>query len=108
MCQSLLLNNSRTIKSLPSILQISKAPEIVSVTSPKTAQKMSTSDLAPLDFSPFYNVVGGDLTVTATTRHGINPLPEGSNPEVPVSTPADVEAAVSDAKAAFPGWAATT
>ncbi|CAI7641877.1 unnamed protein product [Penicillium pancosmium] len=60
-----------------------------------------------MDFSSFYNVIQGKLTVTATTRHGINPATAAPNPEVPVSTPADVENAVSAAKAAFPLWAGT-
>lgn len=68
---------------------------------------MTTPILPPLDFSSFYNVIHGELAATATTRHGINPATEAPNPEVPVSTPADVEIAVSAAKTVFPLWAAT-
>ncbi|KAJ5226533.1 aldehyde dehydrogenase [Penicillium chermesinum] len=68
---------------------------------------MTTPIVPPLDFSSFYNVINGELTTTATTRHGINPATEGPNPEVPASTPTDVEAAVSAAKSVFPQWAAT-
>jgi len=59
---------------------------------------------ADLDFSTFSNVINGKLTSTKETRHGINPATEEPLPEVPVATPADVDAAVDAAKEAFKSW----
>lgn len=61
-----------------------------------------------LDFTTFYNVINGNLVSNEVTRHGINPATEEPNPEVPLSTPADVEAAVQAAQDAFPRWASTS
>ena len=60
-----------------------------------------------LDWSTFHNVIDGQLTKTAETRHGINPATGKPNPEVPVSTQEDVEHAMKAAKKAFKGWSAT-
>lgn len=54
-----------------------------------------------LDFSTFYNVIDGKLSPTKETRHGINPATEEPNPEVPVSTPKDVDRAVEAGQRAF-------
>lgn len=61
-----------------------------------------------LDFSTFKNVIDGKLSSTATTRHGINPATGDPNPEVPVSTPADVDAAVEAGQKAFKSWSRTS
>lgn len=45
---------------------------------------------------------------TATTRHGINPATLNDLPEVPVSTQADLDSAVSSAKVAFKSWSKKT
>lgn len=58
-------------------------------------------------FSNFQNIINGKLSSTKTTRHGINPATGEPNPEVPVSTPEDVDAAVTAAKDAFMGWSKT-
>lgn len=55
-------------------------------------------------FSGYYNTINGKLTSTAKTRHGINPATEKPNPEVPVSTSEDVDAAVEAAQIAFKSW----
>ncbi|KIX10526.1 uncharacterized protein Z518_01609 [Rhinocladiella mackenziei CBS 650.93] len=55
-------------------------------------------------FNGFYNTINGKLTTTEKTRHGINPATGKPNPEVPVSTPKDVDDAVAAAKAAFKTW----
>lgn len=60
-----------------------------------------------LDWSKFYNVIDGELTTTAETRHGINPATGDPNPEVPVATQEDVEKAMIAAKKASKTWAAT-
>lgn len=60
-----------------------------------------------LDFTTFSNVIDGKLSPTSKTRHGINPATGEPNPEVPVSTPEDVDKAVAAAKKAFKGWAKT-
>ncbi|KAJ0418346.1 aldehyde dehydrogenase [Aspergillus carlsbadensis] len=67
---------------------------------------MATTGHKPVDFSAFHNVINGELKGTRTTRHGINPATEEPNPEVPVSTVKDVEAAIHCARTAFPSWAA--
>ncbi|KAK2794239.1 hypothetical protein FQN50_009933 [Emmonsiellopsis sp. PD_5] len=64
--------------------------------------------MAELDFTTFKNTIGGKLTPTAETRHGINPATGEPNPEVPVSTPADVDAAVKEGQTAFKLWSKTT
>ncbi|KAL3486599.1 Aldehyde/histidinol dehydrogenase [Aspergillus germanicus] len=61
-----------------------------------------------LDTTTFYNVINNNLTSTTQTRHGINPATLEPNPEVPISTPKELDQAVDAAKAAFKGWSATT
>jgi acyl-CoA reductase-like NAD-dependent aldehyde dehydrogenase len=57
-----------------------------------------------LQFDTFDNVINGKLASTSQTRHGINPATKEPNPEVPVSTEADLDEAVAAAKAAFKTW----
>lgn len=57
-----------------------------------------------LDFTSFHNTINGKPSSTKQTRHGINPATREPNAEVPVSTPADIDAAVSAARAAFKPW----
>ncbi|KAL2818597.1 aldehyde dehydrogenase [Aspergillus granulosus] len=61
-----------------------------------------------LDTTTFRNVVDGQLLSTATTRHGINPANRQPNPEVPVTTQADLDRAVTAARAAYKKWSRTT
>lgn len=60
------------------------------------------------DLDKFSNIIAGELCSTIVTRHGINPATLQANPEVPVSTEADVDAAVSAARRAFGRWSKTT
>ncbi|KAL4877826.1 Aldehyde/histidinol dehydrogenase [Aspergillus karnatakaensis] len=62
----------------------------------------------PLDTTTFRNVINGELTSTATTRHGVNPANKEPNPEVPVATQEDLDRAVKAARAAFKKWSKTT
>ncbi|KEF62465.1 NAD-dependent aldehyde dehydrogenase [Exophiala aquamarina CBS 119918] len=61
-----------------------------------------------LDFATFSNVIDGKLSSTSKTRHGINPATDKPNPEVPVSTPEDVDRAVAAAKKASKAWGKTS
>ncbi|KAL3481403.1 Aldehyde/histidinol dehydrogenase [Aspergillus californicus] len=61
-----------------------------------------------LNTSTFHNIINGELTSTANTRHGVNPANKQPNPEVPVSTAADLDRAVTSAKAAFKKWSRTS
>ncbi|KAL2831500.1 Aldehyde/histidinol dehydrogenase [Aspergillus cavernicola] len=56
----------------------------------------------------FHNVINNQLTSTVTTRHGINPANSQPNPDVPVSTPEDVNQAVQAARDAFGKWSKTS
>ncbi|OAL27793.1 hypothetical protein AYO20_09646 [Fonsecaea nubica] len=67
----------------------------------------ATSTSGSLDFTTFSNVIDGKLTSTEKTRHGINPATSKPNPEVPVSTPEDVDKAVAAGKEAFKTWSKT-
>lgn len=58
-------------------------------------------------FANFRNTINGKSSSTKETRHGINPATATPNAEVPVSTPQDVEDAVSAGKAAFQSWSMT-
>ena len=60
-----------------------------------------------LDWTTFHNVIDGKLESTKKTRHSINPATGKPNPEVPLSTPEDVDKAMNAAKKAFRGWADT-
>ena len=68
----------------------------------------SAQSAGSLDFSAFYNVIDGKFSPTKETRHCINPATEESNPEVPVSTPEDVDRAVKAGQRAFQSWSKTT
>ena len=52
----------------------------------------------------FHNVINGELTKTAKTRHNINPATTKPNAEVPVSSQEDVDRAASAARTAFKTW----
>ncbi|KAI1405978.1 aldehyde dehydrogenase [Hypoxylon fuscum] len=58
----------------------------------------------PLSFDTFFNVIDGKLSTTESTRCSINPSTLKNNPEVPVSTIADVEEAVQAARKAAESW----
>ncbi|RFU30131.1 hypothetical protein B7463_g6193, partial [Scytalidium lignicola] len=68
----------------------------------------TNSILSKISFDKFQNVINGKLVPTSQTRHGINPATKKANPEVPVSTPKDVDDAVAAAKAAFKTWSRTS
>lgn len=55
-------------------------------------------------FGEYLNTIDGKLSATTQTRHGINPATGKPNPEVPVATRQDVDAAVDAAKKAFKKW----
>lgn len=55
-------------------------------------------------FGEYYNTIDGKLASTQQTRHGINPATGKPNPEVPVATQQDVDAAVTAARKAFKTW----
>lgn len=59
-------------------------------------------------FSNYLNSVDGKLVGTDQTRHGINPATGKPNPEVPVSTSKDVDAAVDAGQRAFKTWSKTS
>lgn len=61
-----------------------------------------------LNFSVFQNTINGQLQGTQNTRHGINPATETNNPEVPISTSRDVDAAVNASRNALISWQNTT
>lgn len=68
---------------------------------------MATNGTSKLDWTKFYNVVDGKLETTSKTRHSVNPSTLEANPEVPLSTPEDVDRAVQAAKKAQEAWADT-
>lgn len=57
-----------------------------------------------IHFTSFHNVINNELTDTATTRHTKCPSTEEPLWDVPVSTQADVDRAVSAGQAAFASW----
>ncbi|KAF3096269.1 hypothetical protein TWF706_007726 [Orbilia oligospora] len=58
-------------------------------------------------FRHFRNIIDGKPTTTLKTRFSINPSTGESNAPVPVSTKEDLDLAVSAARRALKGWAAT-
>ncbi|KAI1404453.1 aldehyde dehydrogenase [Hypoxylon fuscum] len=66
---------------------------------------LNSSSGGPLDFTTFYNVIDGRFDNPKATRHTINPSSLENNPEVPLSTPTDVHAAVQAAQRAAKLWA---
>ncbi|KAH7305147.1 aldehyde dehydrogenase [Rhexocercosporidium sp. MPI-PUGE-AT-0058] len=61
-----------------------------------------------MDFTNFSNVINGKLSTGSKTTHAINPATKKPNWEVPVSTPQDVDEAVTAARTAFKTWSKTT
>jgi acyl-CoA reductase-like NAD-dependent aldehyde dehydrogenase len=59
-------------------------------------------------WSNYLNSIDGKLVGTGETRHGINPATGEANPEVPVSTQQDVNAAVDAGLKAFRTWSKTS
>jgi acyl-CoA reductase-like NAD-dependent aldehyde dehydrogenase len=59
-------------------------------------------------WSNYLNIIDGKLVGTEQTRHGINPATGKPNPEVPVATAKDVDAAVEAGQRAYKSWAKTT
>lgn len=68
----------------------------------------NTNMAAKLDFTTFRNVINGKLTSAAVTRHSFNPSTGEPNPQVPISTAEDVDAAVAAAQEAFKLWSKTS
>lgn len=64
----------------------------------------SANQSEPLDWTTFSNTINGKLESTQKTRHGILPATGEDGPEVPLSTPDDVERAMTAAQAAFVTW----
>lgn len=60
-----------------------------------------------ISFEKFYNTVNGKLVTTAKAIHGVNPSTLETLPDVPLSTEEDLNAAVTAARDAAPGWAQT-
>jgi delta 1-pyrroline-5-carboxylate dehydrogenase len=67
---------------------------------------MSASIESSFTFDRFSNIINGKPSDTAATRHGVNPSTREPLAAVPVSGTADVDLAVSAAKAAAVGWGA--
>jgi len=59
---------------------------------------------ATLDFTTFKNTINNELVDTAKHSHGINPATREKLPDVPVASKADLENAVTAARAAFKKW----
>ncbi|KAH8896941.1 aldehyde dehydrogenase [Thozetella sp. PMI_491] len=61
-----------------------------------------------VNFDTFCNIIDGQLCGTAQTRYGVNPSTLNRNPDVPLSTPDDVERAVVAGERAAQLWAETS
>ena len=59
-------------------------------------------------FSNYLNTIDGELSDTKQHRHGINPATGKANPDVPVATQEDVDAAVAAGLKAFDSWKKTS
>lgn len=68
---------------------------------------MATNGTSKLDWTKFYNIIDGKLESTSKTRNSPNPSTLEANPEVPLSTPEDVDRAVQAAKKAQDAWSET-
>ncbi|KAK1703639.1 aldehyde dehydrogenase [Colletotrichum lupini] len=68
---------------------------------------MATNGTSKLDWTKFYNIIDGKLESTSKTRNSPNPSTLEANPEVPLSTPEDVDRAVQAAKRAQDAWSET-
>jgi acyl-CoA reductase-like NAD-dependent aldehyde dehydrogenase len=78
---------------------------VVSQVNPALALIMGSFGTSALEFSSnFTNTINGEQRNTEVTRHAYNPATEAANPEVPVSTQADVDEAVAAARLAFRTW----
>jgi acyl-CoA reductase-like NAD-dependent aldehyde dehydrogenase len=58
-------------------------------------------------WSNYLNVIDGKTSGTSETRNGVNPANGKANPQVPVSTQQDVDAAVDAGRKAFKSWSQT-
>ncbi|KPM44096.1 hypothetical protein AK830_g2467 [Neonectria ditissima] len=70
----------------------------------KTPTNGTKEPVKPLDFDNFVQVIGGEITTTRETRHGINPANLKPLGEVPVSTKDDLDRAVTAGTEAFRSW----
>ncbi|KAJ0332169.1 hypothetical protein COL5a_001873 [Colletotrichum fioriniae] len=68
---------------------------------------MATNGTSKLDWTKFYNIIDGKLESTSKTRNSPNPSTLEANPEVPLSTPEDVDRAVQAARKAQDAWSET-
>lgn len=59
-------------------------------------------------FSEFSNVIDGRLVDTESSRHGVNPSTSKPLFPCPVSTPQDVNSAITAARKAFKSWRKTS
>jgi acyl-CoA reductase-like NAD-dependent aldehyde dehydrogenase len=84
------------------------APSVTNETNSVNEVNGANSEHHDLSWDTFYNVIDGKLESTKETRHGINPATGKPNPEVPVSTPEDVDRAVSAGQKAFKSWSRTS
>ncbi|KAK2623564.1 hypothetical protein QTJ16_007118 [Diplocarpon rosae] len=62
------------------------------------------SPTSPLDFTVFKHCINGSYPSTRECRHGVNPANLSPLPDMPVATPADLDAAVVAARAAYRAW----
>ncbi|KAJ8118556.1 hypothetical protein ONZ43_g3970 [Nemania bipapillata] len=69
---------------------------------------MSAAGNSPdsLDFTRFFNVIGGNISDTPKERRTTNPSTLDANPQAPLSTQQDVDRAINMARNAAPVWAA--
>lgn len=66
---------------------------------------VSASGNSTVDFTKFYNIIGGTNRTSPDSYHGINPATETKLWDAPVATIQDVEDAVTAAQKGFPDWA---
>lgn len=71
------------------------------------ATKSTSNGHITLDFTSFGNVINGKLQGTQKTRRSINPSTLEENPEVPIATQDDIDAAVNFARTAADSWGET-
>ncbi|MBS1605910.1 MAG: CoA-acylating methylmalonate-semialdehyde dehydrogenase [Bacteroidetes bacterium] len=70
---------------------------------------MSSLVSSPAKYGRLKNFINGAFTVSSAARHlsVVSPLDGTPLADMPCSTPADLDAAVAAARAAFPGWSRT-
>lgn len=73
----------------------------------KPSAMRTKTDCRQLDFATFSNIIGGQPTSTKSLRCGINPATNEALIPSPVSTPEDVENAITWARSAFKTWKRT-